>query len=193
MSVLLSCSCFGSSDLSVAAYSQKTENHISPSNLLSQALPPPPSSGCFSPASKSTQEEADATRWGHKHETAMSLTQDGRKSDECLFQKGAQEGRATKRSHRIRLQHRGWGGWRGHFHILHPCWRTSGPQWRAEKRRQTGVCTYTYTHTHIHVRWEFYVHLEKVQIRWVPSFPKSTRTDAGWTWSEPAVVFISPV
>uniref|UniRef100_A0A674PMV1 Disks large homolog 1 n=1 Tax=Takifugu rubripes TaxID=31033 RepID=A0A674PMV1_TAKRU len=45
-----------------SSYSQKAENHISPSNFLSQPLPPPPPSGCFSSTPKSTHEEADAAR-----------------------------------------------------------------------------------------------------------------------------------
>uniref|UniRef100_A0A674NTJ1 Disks large homolog 1 n=1 Tax=Takifugu rubripes TaxID=31033 RepID=A0A674NTJ1_TAKRU len=35
-----------------SSYSQKAENHISPSNFLSQPLPPPPPSGCFSSTPK---------------------------------------------------------------------------------------------------------------------------------------------
>uniref|UniRef100_A0A8P4K354 Discs large homolog 1-like protein n=1 Tax=Dicentrarchus labrax TaxID=13489 RepID=A0A8P4K354_DICLA len=48
--------------LSVPAYSQHMENHISPPNFLGQSLPPPASSGRYSPTPKSMLGDDDVTR-----------------------------------------------------------------------------------------------------------------------------------
>ncbi|CAI5676861.1 unnamed protein product [Oreochromis niloticus] len=44
------------------SYSQRMENHISPPNFLGQPLPPPASSGRYSPTPKSTLGDDDVTR-----------------------------------------------------------------------------------------------------------------------------------
>ncbi|KAM4551916.1 discs large homolog 1-like protein isoform 5-T5 [Odontesthes bonariensis] len=48
------------------SYTQHMENHISPPNFLSQTLPPPASSGRFSPTPKSTLGDDDVTREARK-------------------------------------------------------------------------------------------------------------------------------
>lgn len=53
--------------LSLPAYSQRMENHISPPNFLGQPVPPPASSGRYSPTPKSTLGDDDVTRWEQKH------------------------------------------------------------------------------------------------------------------------------
>ena len=55
----------------VSAYSQHMENHISPPSFLSQPLPPPASSGRYSPTPKSMLGDDDVTRWARTHQTVL--------------------------------------------------------------------------------------------------------------------------
>lgn len=118
--------------------------------------------GWFSPTKKTKAYYLSCLKWMHSTFLIIHSINQYKMAVRCLFLfyfghfflscfspwcchsfwQGAKEGVASQGLHRPGLQHRRWGGWRGHLRLLHPSWRAGWPEWRAEEGWPDSLCQY---------------------------------------------------